>query len=124
MVPTSALEPIATPSAVYPASDVAPPYAEEPSKFEWSDLSPGKMVEDIKQATGLGPDEAFARTPTRRGEDPVGAQELRRGGRPVQDGGQALARLGDRGRRPVHAGRELLLRRPVSQGARRLRQRC
>ena len=68
VVQTSALEPIAAPSAVYPATDAAPPYDEEPSKFDWSDLSPSKMVEDIKQATGLGPDETVARTQLAEGK--------------------------------------------------------
>ena len=61
VIPASATEPIASVPPPVPARDDA-------SGFEWSDLSPSKVYDDVKKSVGYGPDEAKAHALLKEGE--------------------------------------------------------
>lgn len=66
VIPASATEPIASAAAASAVSETDGTDGE--SGFQWSDLSPTKVYNDAKKATGLGPDEAKAQTLLKEGE--------------------------------------------------------
>ncbi len=68
VVPVSATEPVAGAGAVPTADSAAASGSDEEDGFEWSDLSPDKIVENAKKAVGLGPDEGLARRLFQEGE--------------------------------------------------------
>lgn len=61
VVPASASEPAGPLPAGPLTASAAEGESEEESGFDWSDLAPEKVYENIKKATGLGPDEGLAR---------------------------------------------------------------
>ena len=69
----SATEPIETEPRHTASGTVLPPAGldprtEEESGFEWSDLYPSKIAENVKEMSGYGPDEALARKLHAEGE--------------------------------------------------------
>jgi outer membrane protein assembly factor BamD (BamD/ComL family) len=59
VVPASASEPVVSPPAA-PAVSGAERKSDDDSGFEWSDLSPDKVLKNLKKAAGLGPNEGLA----------------------------------------------------------------
>jgi len=81
-------------------------------------LAPDVIYKNIKASLGYGPDEKISRTTMKEGQDLFPREEVQGGGAQVRHGGRSLARHAVGGRRLVHARRERIFLRPVSQGPR------
>jgi outer membrane protein assembly factor BamD (BamD/ComL family) len=70
VVQASASEPAAPPPAVSSteSAESAAAKSDEHSGFDWSDLSPDKVVKSVKKAVGLGPNEKLAHTLFQEGQ--------------------------------------------------------